>query len=73
VTARLLVLALVFGVPGAVLLVVSWLRSGSCRWVYRAGWPDQMDLTPSARGPRWVRIGPWVLGDVAAWDQSGAP
>lgn len=44
------------------------------RLAYRAGWPDRQ----GAKRPRllnrgWLRIGPWVIGNTAAWDRSEAP
>lgn len=37
--------------------------------IFRAGYPER----PFRRvGRGWLRIGPYVLGNVTAWDRSGA-
>lgn len=40
------------------------------RLVYRAGWPEREHFQRFGAG--WVRVGPYVLGNVAAWDRSSA-
>jgi hypothetical protein len=45
------------------------------RLAYRAGWPDRRNPRHPVRrwGRGWLRVGPWVLGNTTAWDESGAP
>lgn len=45
--------------------------------VHRAGWPPTRrawldDGTVRRAGRWWLRIGPYVIGDVDSWDRSGA-
>lgn len=41
------------------------------RVCWRAGYPDRSQFRRYGRC--WLRIGPYVVGDVHAWDTSGAP
>lgn len=68
-------------VDGAVIfdwlgVAVAWRGDWNVRWrVHRVGWPDRGNvLYPFRRTGRWwIRVGPYVAGDTAAWDRSMAP
>lgn len=41
------------------------------RLIYRAGYPSTGGRHLVGRRGRWLRIGPYVIGNVTAWDRSG--
>lgn len=38
-------------------------------FIYRAGWPT---TATKVLNKGWLRVGPYVIGNLAAWDRSDA-